>query len=123
MAKKGNYKIPFDLKGNLLDYVYKYNLTNVVMEDNYQFKDTLKYSGYSKGRSSAHIHFKSTTNNRGYHMTLKDFDKVINNNMFVDNQVTGDFTFAKRGANYMLVPIILNEKQELDEDYEDDDLP
>lgn len=105
MAKKGNYKIPFDLKGNLLDYYSVYNIANIVLEDNYQFKDVLEYNGYSKGRSSVHIHLNSITNNRKYHVTLKDFDKIIVNKMFNNNKIIGDFTFAKRGAIFFLVPV------------------
>ncbi len=113
MAKKGNYKIPFDKKGTLLDWIandgmyYDDTGTRVpaIMEDNVVFSDTLEYVDYSQGRSSAHMHFKSLSSNRKFHMTLKDFHEVLSKKKMINNKIVGDFTFAKRGANFMLVPV------------------
>jgi len=113
MSKKGQYKIPFDLKGNLLDWISRDNkyydskgvYVDAVLEDNFKFHDILEYTGYSQGRSSAHMHFKSINSHRKFHMTLKDFHQILVKKLMISNKFEGDFTFAKRGSNYMLVPV------------------
>lgn len=113
MSKKGNYKIPFEASGKLMDYAsgdsyYDFDQSKnlpIIWEDNYQFHDTLEYTGYSQGRSACHIYLKSVNNSREYHVTIKDFDLIIKKNKFNNNRIEGDFTFAKRGSNYMLVPV------------------
>lgn len=114
MVKKGNYKIPFDGKGNLLNYVstdtyYDYDLgqhVSVDWKDNYVFNDELEYESYSHGRSSVQIYFISKLSKRKFNMSLNDFDLILKAKAFIDNTVKGTFTFAKRGANYMLTPVL-----------------
>ncbi len=77
--------VPFDGKGNLLDYVYG-DITDdekdvcrrngVVIRDkglscmmfmpNYEFSDTMIFDGFSRGRSSVKAHFVSETTPTGH---------------------------------------------------------
>lgn len=115
MAKK-EYKIPFEQNGNLLSYVgyggntyFDYKVKQqlpIVWEDNQVFQDSFEYAGYSQGRSSCHIYLKSTVNNRKHFVLLSDFDRIMKKGWMNNNIISGKFTFAKRGANFMMVPII-----------------
>jgi hypothetical protein len=76
------------------------NVNEVVWKPNYEFEDKLHYLRYSRGRSSAKIHFKSEITDKEYEMFLTDFDDLMNNKGFDKNTVDGTFTFCKRGSNY-----------------------
>jgi len=72
----------------------------VIWKPNFEFEDKLKYLCYSRGRSSAKIHFQSEATNKKYEMFLTDFDDLMKGQGFNKNIVEGTFTFCKRGANY-----------------------
>lgn len=72
----------------------------VLWKPNFEFKDTLKYNGYSRGCSSAKIHFFGEITGKHYEMFLSDFDDLMDEFGFNKNVVSGIFTFVKRGANY-----------------------
>ena len=76
-------------------YMNEYNLH---LEDNYEFEDTLIYSGYSRGTSSCTVQFKSINDNKEYAMFMKELDNCIFN--LIDGKLKGRFTFVKRGENY-----------------------
>lgn len=105
MSKKGDYQIPFDINGNPQHYPESWwdgaypNRVSVGPDwrENKPFVDTLTYSGYGRGRSSAVLCF---TGNNGteYTMFLKDFDACA---LFMrGGQITGTWWFTKRGMNY-----------------------
>ena len=94
MAKE--YKIPFGDNGDLLSYPESWK--NINWRDNYIFSDVFEYNGYSRGRSSALILFKSITDGREYPMFMTDFDSVARK--MVNGVLKGEFTFQKRGQNY-----------------------
>ena len=75
-------------------------VNEVVWKPNIEFTDTLKYSHYSRGISSAKIHFASQSNGKKYEMFLTDFDELMDLKGFQGNVVEDVFTFCKRGANY-----------------------
>lgn len=116
---KNNYKIPFEVNGNLISYpgysgtyyCFKTNAHHsIVWEDNCKFIETFEYSGYSKGRSSCHIHLKSVSNGRQHFVMISDFDKMMKQKWMHNNQITGTFTFAKHGANFMMAPVFLEDQ-------------
>lgn len=76
-------------------YMDKYNLH---WKDNYEFEDTLKYSGFSRRTSSCNVQFKSINDNKEYTMFMKELDDCIFN--LVEGKLKGRFTFVKRGENY-----------------------
>lgn len=95
MVKKvGDYKVPFDADGNQLDYHY-YSTHSLV--DNFVFEDTLTYKDFQRGRSSAQFSF-TRSNGKSVIVFMKDMDIFIPR--IVNGQITGTFTFVKRGQNY-----------------------
>ena len=111
--------VPFDGKGNLLDYVYS-DITDdekdvcrrngVVIRDkglscmmfmpNYEFSDTMIFDGFSRGRSSVKAHFVSETTGRKYEMFVSDLGDAIRADGLHNARIDGKFTFTKRGQNY-----------------------
>lgn len=94
MSNKKPFKVYFDLNGNLLYRLYRYDSpTSYKEEDNHVFKDRLEYDDYL----GSHISFKSLTSGRKYHMFLTDFHKMMLAKMMHENVIEGEFTFTKRG--------------------------
>lgn len=87
----------FNEKFNSGKYI---EVDEVVWKPNFEFNDKLKYLNYTRGRSSAKIHFKSEITGKEYEMFLTDFDDLMNGQGFNKNIVESIFTFCKRGANY-----------------------
>lgn len=104
MAKKGDYKIPFDSKGNLLAYARGYG--DEIWKDNDVITAELEFVGFRRGRSAAHAVFKQ--NSRGgkkrgkkgarYTMFLTDLSDAIP--YMIRSYLSGYFRFQKRGQNY-----------------------
>jgi hypothetical protein len=92
------YQIPFDTDGNLVNWVGHW--MNVQWRDNYVFHDTLEYLDYEQKQNSVTFRFKGT--NGEYAMSLRSFDLLVKAKRFQDNKVSGDWTFVKRGQNYLL---------------------
>lgn len=102
MARKGDYRIPFDAKGNQLHYPETYSWTNgkrdeVEWRDNAPFEATLSYDGYSRGRSAAYFDFKDQ-NGKTVVVFMKDFEAMVPH--MSKGAVAGTFVFTKRGMNY-----------------------
>jgi len=100
MNKKGDYKIPFDKKGNQLDYPapdYGNPGSGTVWIDNHVFGDTLTLHGYGRGRSSVTF-IMSRPDGRTVSVFVSDFYDMATK--MVHGEITGVFTFAKKGANY-----------------------
>lgn len=100
-AKKGQYQIPFNDKGDQLDYPSPYwrngKMAEPTMVDNFEFVDTLTYDDYSTGRSSVGFRMKRTDGTL-VNVFISDFSKMIP--LLSRGQITGRFTFVKKGANY-----------------------
>lgn len=100
-------RIPFDIHGNMLDYVSGdtyygndgtgYKSLPVTWQSNFEFSDTLKYCGYERGRSSSTLIFERSNGQR-VQFFMSDFDDIMNH--AVKGRLTATFTFVKRGANY-----------------------
>lgn len=91
---KGNYEIPFDEKGNQLDYP---GWGSINWRANHTFKDTLTYESYGRGRSAVTFTF-ARSDGRTVTMFVSDLDDVVR--QMVGGKITGEFTFIKRGQNY-----------------------
>jgi hypothetical protein len=99
MKKKGNYQIPFDSEGNQLDYHDPSGWKASTLVDNFEFDDTLSLCSYGRGRSS--VTFTMERNNgQTVSVFVSDFFDMANNKHFAAGQITGRFTFTKRGQNY-----------------------
>lgn len=103
LIERGLAGKPREVKGSLIEY-YGY-IENHVSDDyvtfveNRIFEDTLIYTGYSRGRSSAVFNFKDSTG-ATYQMFMTDFDDVLQTKGLVDKQVTAFWTYCKRGQNF-----------------------
>jgi hypothetical protein len=105
--KKGDYPIPFDKDGNQQDYPTKqyYSNGNRLLSaepkwvDNHEFSDTLTLVDYGRGRSSVTFTMRRT-NGKTVSVFVSDFCEMAKNAAFSAGQITGLFTFTKKGANY-----------------------
>jgi len=118
MAKKvGKYQSPFDDEGNQLHYpefkwvqdpdfkppegqIWWPRGRSVVqgMRDNFEFDDVLVYQDFRRGRSAAYFEFKRKSTDTDVTVFLKELHDMIP--FMVRGEVTGRFTFIKRGENY-----------------------
>lgn len=91
-----DFKVVFDLNGNLKQYTYVYNTDKE--EQNYIFSDHLEYDGYFPASGgNSHIYMKSLKTGRRYHMFMSDFDQILQEKRLQDNQVVGLFCFCRKG--------------------------
>jgi len=95
MAKTGNYRIPFDVNGNQLDYP---GWNTHEWRDNHEFVDTITFAGvYGRGRSS--VTFELTRAGGSKVMAfVSDFTDMVP--LMVGGSLYGRFTFVKKGQNY-----------------------
>lgn len=104
MSKK-TYQIPFAKSGNMQGYPESWwegefpNAKRVGPEwrDNFEFKDTLRFVEFWRGRSSA-IAIMYGDDGAEYQVFLSDLATMMPH--FVNGKVTGTFTFCKKGQNY-----------------------
>lgn len=98
MFKIGDYKIPFDEKGNQLGHWDKrWTWVKVDWIQNFSFQDELTYSTYERGRSSA-IFKMVRLNGKTVDVFMSDADVLIPK--MRNGKVAGLFTFVKKGTNY-----------------------
>lgn len=93
---KGSYKIPFNANGDQLDYE-EWRAHEMV--DNFEFEDTLVFSGhYGRGRSSVTFTLMRMATSTLVSFFVSDFAALVPK--MTNGRVTGKFTFTKRGQNY-----------------------
>lgn len=85
------------VKGTLIDYGGSGD--NVEWVENKVFLNTLTYTGYGRGRSSAVFYFKGILGET-YQMFMTDMDDLIKYKGITDQKVTAHWTYQKRGQNY-----------------------
>lgn len=101
--KISQFKVAFDDQGNLCEGQYTWMSqaaysTRYKWEDNAPFVDTFEYTGYtSASGGNSHILFKSMKTGRKVNMFMSDFDAVLKEKRFVDNQIIGVFCYCKKG--------------------------
>ncbi len=99
MKKTGNYQIPFDEEGNQLDYHDRSGWKPSTLIDNFEFEDTLSLSQYGRGRSSVTFEMQRTSG-KTVSVFVSDFFDMAIDEHFAAGQISGRFTFTKRGQNY-----------------------
>lgn len=101
MNTKKNYvgQIPFDREGNQLHYPESYGIRPSVMVDNFIFDDTLIFDTYARGRSAAYFQFTRKSSGKKVVVFLTDFETTMIPHL-VRGEVSGLFTFCKRGQNF-----------------------
>jgi len=104
---KNQIQVPF-IGDKQVTWFYEHN-KSVKLVDNYTFKSTLRYVGFSRGRSALNIEWLDLSNNKTYHsgMSLLDESLKGNNNPSVSEiaqifQIEGEFTFKKQGTSILL---------------------
>jgi len=97
---------PYAIKGSLLSYVLYVpsepcidEQKNIEWVENRVFEDTLTYTGYARGRSSAVLCFEGR-NGEKYDMFMTDVDDLLKTKDIIDRKVTAKWTYCKRGQNY-----------------------
>lgn len=99
-AKTGQYPIPFDPDGNQQAYPSDTGYNPRIPPtwvNNFEFTDTLTYEGYSTGRSAISFEMKRTDGTT-VNVFISDFSVMIPR--FSRGQITGTFTFVKKGGSY-----------------------
>lgn len=96
MAEKKVLQIPFDVNGNQMHHRYDYGPFKEY-KSNYNFFTTLTFLHFVRGQSAAYAVFTCTGGTR-CSMFLVDLETVIPH--LKNGQITGEFTFCKRGQNF-----------------------
>ena len=116
--KKPTWRVPFNSKGDLLDYVYDSQdpLIEWTFETNPEgkrvrretgrgrwddihiFSDILRIDGIIRGRSKAQFQLVGS-NGEKYVMFMTDAEEMIKTGEIHKGMIAGDWTFQKRGAN------------------------
>lgn len=108
MAKKKARKIPefkvvFLNNGDLCEGGGDWLLSrpnfssNYKTEDNAPFADSFEYEGYhGAAGGNSRILFKSIKTGRKVSMFMSDFDEVIREKRFIDNQIVGLFCYCRK---------------------------
>ena len=107
MKKTGDYPIPFDKDGNQQDYPErqyyckgdKSYSADPKWIDNHEFDDTLTLETWGRGRSSVTFTMRRT-NGKTVSVFVSDFTAMAQHADFKAGQITGRFTFTKKGQNY-----------------------
>lgn len=103
---------PRVVKGSLINYMDNYSLQllqegrdlsdyykNIELAENKVFHDVLTYDRVERGRSACTFFFKGE-DQAEYPMFITDMDDILKTKDISSGQVSGTWTFAKRGANY-----------------------
>lgn len=106
MAKK-RILYPTTEDGSLIGYPYSDapaephfdKVSNINWIDNIVFEDTLTFTGYGRGRSSAVMHFEGS-NGASYNMFLSDTNVLLKTKDIIGGKVKAQWTFCKRGSNF-----------------------
>ena len=99
MAKvKWDRKAPFDENGSLMHYPETgWRCKEIDWRDVEEFKATLTYVTFRRGRSAAYLILQDENGNY-YPMFMTEFDKIIP--LLKGGKLTGRWTIAKRGTNF-----------------------
>lgn len=89
---------PKDVAGSLVPYPDS-SSGNIEYVENRVFTDTLTYTGFGRGRSSAVFYFVGSKGET-YQMFMTDMDDLIKYRGITDKQVDAWWTYQKRGQNY-----------------------
>ena len=99
MKKTGDYQIPFDKDGNQMAYAEEWR-DGFKFLDNAEFDDTLTLVTYGRGRSSATFTMRCKSTGKTVSVFVSDFTAMAQHADFKAGQITGRFTFTKKGQNY-----------------------
>jgi hypothetical protein len=96
---------PYDLDYKRSEYTDRQwdrvldKVNQLVWKDNYEFRTTMTFIDYVRGRSAAYW-LLSDDDDLHYTMFMKDMRDLVQNATIVKGSVSGLWTFVKRGMNY-----------------------
>lgn len=97
--KKGEYKIPYDMSGNMLHYASDAAWAGKPdWRDNAEFEAELEFTGFSRGRSAAYAVFESVPDKRSFPMFLSCLHRAMAK--LNGGRLKGRFRGCKKGMNY-----------------------
>jgi hypothetical protein len=82
------------------------SVESIVWKENFEFEDTLRLTGMSRGRSAANFNLKSETNAKDYNVFMTDMVYLFQNGEISKGIIKGKWTFVKRGQNYGIKLVI-----------------
>lgn len=88
----------------MMEYV-GYGGSNYEWRPNEPFEDTLRFTGFERGRSAARAIWISEKDGTAYPMFLMDLAELLRTAAIADGKVSGRFMARKQGANYGLLRI------------------
>lgn len=93
-----NFEVVFNSNGDLAHQAYDWQ--GAVKEQNKVFLDHLEYAGYfSSTGGNSHIKLRSMKSGRMFHMFMSDFDEVLEEKRFQNNEIVGAFCFCRKGKS------------------------
>ena len=98
------FTVPHDKNGNQLTWHGDITWKKGYETDPYEFKATLKYNGFSRGRSALNIEWKDTKTGQTYQSGMKMLDDHLMNGG--GNTIKGTFGFKKQGTSVLLTIIV-----------------
>lgn len=90
-------KIPFDEKGNMLEYV---GYGDVDWRDNDPFHTEMFVINYERGRSAVRVILQSGATGAKYPMFISDFVDLAMNHRIKYGEVSATWVGCKKGQNY-----------------------
>ncbi len=97
----GNYKVPYDRHGNLMQYVDSWD-RDVRWHDNTPFTATLLLCGMYSGRSAKGVYLIGPDGQR-YPMFVTDLVDTLTRSIAMKGAIEGTWKVRKRGRNYGVV--------------------
>lgn len=94
-----DWKVPIDEEGNQVSWAAR---TNVKMVEPWEFKDTLRYLGFSRGRSALNVHWQSESTGKKFVSGMPMLDEAVKKRQVCNGCVTGSFYFKKQGSSVLL---------------------
>ena len=93
-------RAPYDSNGNLMHYAasFGFGRNAFIWRPVEEFKASMEYLGYSRGRSAAYMKFVDRDSQSKYPMFLVEFDKIVRKLRF--GKINGVWTVRKRGQNF-----------------------
>ena len=93
-------KIPINtVTKKILFHARDCNKGDLEWKDNYEFKDTLTFVDWGRGRGPTNFEFVDSFDNE-YQMFMVDFCDMISKANINHGEVEGKWTFIKRGTDY-----------------------
>ena len=96
-------KIPFDEKGNMLEYV---GYGDTEWRDNVPFSTEMLVIDYERGRSAVRVILQDAASGSKYPMFISDFVDLAIKGRISEGEVNGTWVGCKKGQNYGIKAVL-----------------